>query len=75
MKKNILIILLFSFNLAVCQENLNIDKAIEMALSSSDLFKQAKTKLLYSETGNSLFKTTFLPDVFVSSVFPSISNP
>jgi outer membrane protein TolC len=74
MKKYILILLLFSFNIAICQENLNIDKAIEMALSSSDLFKQAKTKLLYSETSNSLFKKTFLPDVFVSSVFPSISK-
>ena len=74
MKKYILIILLFSFNIVLCQKDFNIDKAIEMALINSDVIKQAKNAFVYSESNNKLFKKTFLPDIFLSSVLPSISK-
>lgn len=74
MKKYILFIVILSFNSMFSQENLDIDKAIEMALTNSDLYKKVTTELTYSQSNSILFKKTFLPSIFTSSVFPSITK-
>ncbi|WP_281989370.1 TolC family protein [Aquimarina aggregata] len=74
MKKYIFYVLVFNLNMAHSQENLDIEKAINLALINSELYKKAEKELDYSEVHNTLFKKSFLPNIYTSSVFPSISK-
>ncbi len=74
MKKSILILFIFSFNLIFSQESLIINDAIEMALTSSNLSRKANTELTYSETDNNIFRKRFLPNIYLSSTFPAITK-
>ena len=74
MKKLFFYIFIFSLNTISSQINLGVENAINLALINSSLYKKANKELVYSQINNGLFKKTFLPDIYVSSVFPSISK-
>lgn len=74
MKKYLFYILIISFNLTFSQEGLDIQRAINLALMNSDTYKKAEKELVYSEINTTIFNKTFLPSIYTSSVFPSISK-
>lgn len=74
MKKCLFYIFLFSFNLIFSQDGLDIEKAIDLALTNSDTYKKAEKELVYSGVNTTIFNKTFLPSIYTSSVFPSISQ-
>jgi outer membrane protein TolC len=74
MRKSIYWILIFSLNVVFSQKSLDIEKAIDLALINSDLYKKAEKEMNYSEVNRILFNKTFLPSIYTSSVFPSISK-
>ncbi len=74
MKKLVFIVFTLSINMAFSQTSLDIEKAINMALVNSSLYEKASAELSYSEENTILFRKTFLPTIYTSSVFPSISK-
>ncbi|EZH73683.1 hypothetical protein ATO12_17250 [Aquimarina atlantica] len=67
-------LLIFSSGFLFSQSTLGVEEAIDLALKNSELYKKAQKEKLYSETNSIIFNKVFLPNIYASSILPSISK-
>lgn len=74
MKVKFLIIFLFKCLSLLSQSILDLNQAIDLAMMNSDFRYKADKEFSLSKLNNESFQKKFLPNIFISSIMPSVSK-
>jgi len=74
MIKQFLLSFILISTMTFSQESLTVDETIDLAVINSMEGKKVLNELKSSQANYNLFQKTYLPNIYASTIFPSISN-